>query len=170
MLPLDSPRWAELTDAYGSAAEIPALLADLQSLPPDEGREAEPYFALWSALCHQGDVYPASYAAIPHIVRAIAGAPERTPSTLFAMLACIEIARANGRGPEIPADLREDYFGALRRVPALVAFASAVEWDYGYCGAALAALAASRGFTTLAEAILELDPETASDMLRRKFD
>ena len=46
MLPLDSRRWSELSDAYGSSSGIPALLANLQALQPDEGQEAEPYFSL----------------------------------------------------------------------------------------------------------------------------
>jgi hypothetical protein len=169
MIPLDSPKWFELTDAYGPSSEIPTLLAVLLTLPPDQGQGAEPYFSLWSALCHQGDIYTASYAAVPHIARAIAGSPERAPWTLFQLLACIEIARAQGRGPEIPADLRPDYHEALRQIPALIARASVANWDHWYCEAALSALAAAKGFTSLAEAVLELDPETIQETLRRKF-
>ena len=169
MLSLDSPRWSELVDAYGPSSDIPALLSELQTLPADEGSEAEPYFSLWSALCHQGDIYTASYAAVPHIARAIASSPERAPWSLFQMLACIEIARVKGRGPEIPPELQADYFAALGSVPGLVARAAAVTWDHWYCGAALSALAASKGSASIAEAILELDPETIEAMLRRKF-
>src|SRR5215469_3310313 len=113
MLLLDSTRWSQLTHAYGAASDIPALLRELVSLPPDEGKEAEPYFSLWSSLCHQSDAYTASFAAVPHIVSIMASAPARTPWTLFQLVACIEIARANGRAPEIPDDLRQDYFAAL---------------------------------------------------------
>jgi hypothetical protein len=42
-------------------------------------------------------------------------------------------------------------------------------WDHWYCGAALSAIAASKGFASFAEAVLELDPDTIDDMLRRKF-
>ena len=31
---------------------------------------------LWSSLCHEGDVYTASYAAVPHIVQ-MANSSER---------------------------------------------------------------------------------------------
>jgi hypothetical protein len=119
MLPLESKRWSELSHAYGDASDIPSLLADLESLPPDVGSEAEPYFSLWSALCHQGDVYVGSYAAIPHIVRVMGTAPEQVPMTLFLMVSCIEIARAKGRGPAVPSDLRVDYIAALSRIPEL---------------------------------------------------
>jgi hypothetical protein len=169
VLPLDSPKWSALTGAYGSATEIPGLLRDLESLPSNEGQEAEPYFSFWSALCHQGDVYTASYAAVPHMVRIMQTAPARVPWTLFLMLTCIEIARSNGRGPTIPPDLDGDYAAALAQVPDVVAIASKANWDHWYCGAALAAVAASKGFCRLAEAIMELAPETIEDMLRRKF-
>jgi hypothetical protein len=169
MLPLESERWSQLSHAYGDASDVPSLLRDLESLPPDAGSEAEPYFSLWSALCHQGDVYTGSYAAVPHIVRIMGTAPERVPMTLFLMVACIEIARCKGRGPAVPPDLQTDYSAALARIPELVAGAARARWDHWYCGAALAAVAAAKGFAQLAEAVLELDPETVKDVLRRKF-
>jgi hypothetical protein len=76
MLSLDSPHWRELQHAYGSAADIPPLLRALESLPPSAGRE-EPWFTLWSALAHQGDVYSASFAAVPHVIRALSIASAR---------------------------------------------------------------------------------------------
>ena len=61
MLPLDSPRWSRLTHAYGSASDVPHWLTQLSSLPTSEGQN-EPWYSIWSALAHQGDVYEASYA------------------------------------------------------------------------------------------------------------
>ncbi|MEV8623468.1 hypothetical protein [Streptomyces sp. NPDC051079] len=52
--------WPHLSHAYGSAEDIPALLARIASEP-----EPELWNDLWSALCHQGSVYPASFAALP---------------------------------------------------------------------------------------------------------
>jgi hypothetical protein len=169
MLPLDSSRWLELANAYGDSSGIPRLLTELESLPPDVGSEAEPYFSLWSALCHQGDVYLGSYAAVPHIVRIMASTPMRVPMTLFLMVACIEIARWKGRGPAMPVDLEADYSAALARIPDVVAGAARTSWDHWYCGAALAAVAAAKGSWQLAEAVLELDSDTIKEMLRRKF-
>jgi len=48
-LSLDSPRWRELVHAYGSAADMPALLRRLDALPSADA-DAEPWFSLWSAL------------------------------------------------------------------------------------------------------------------------
>jgi len=68
MLDLMSPRWKELSHAYGPARDIPDLLKQLKTAPPKKDYRSEPWFSRWSALCHQGDVYTASYAAVPHIV------------------------------------------------------------------------------------------------------
>jgi hypothetical protein len=52
--------WAQLTHAYGSAEDIPGLL---ELAVPD--MRSEVWTELWSRLCHQGTVYPASFAALP---------------------------------------------------------------------------------------------------------
>ncbi|MFH8620514.1 hypothetical protein ACH4A8_01195 [Streptomyces vietnamensis] len=52
--------WPQLSHAYGSAEDIPALLARIASEP-----RSELWNDLWSALCHQGSVYSASFAALP---------------------------------------------------------------------------------------------------------
>ncbi|HEX3912895.1 MAG TPA: hypothetical protein VHW71_05265 [Steroidobacteraceae bacterium] len=72
MLPLDSPQWAELSHAYGAAGDIPQLLKQLTNFRRATV-DKEPWFSLWSALAHQGDVYSASFAAVPHVVAAIGG-------------------------------------------------------------------------------------------------
>src|SRR5262245_2777864 len=68
MIPLDSPEWRRLQHAYGPASDIPDLLRQLAANPCAKKSGDEPWHSLWSALCHQGDVYTASYAAVPHIV------------------------------------------------------------------------------------------------------
>lgn len=75
MLELDSPRWKKLKHAYGKASDIPALLERLKTAPPPADWQSEPWFSLWSALCHQHDVYTASYAALPHIAAIAAAKP-----------------------------------------------------------------------------------------------
>ncbi|MEZ0092524.1 hypothetical protein [Streptacidiphilus sp. EB129] len=52
--------WSQLNHAYGTAQDIPGLLAAMSPDPQDAGWDA-----LWSRLCHQGPVYSASYAALP---------------------------------------------------------------------------------------------------------
>ncbi|WP_211371792.1 hypothetical protein [Marilutibacter maris] len=82
MLNLDSPRWSELQHAYGSAADIPGRLRELRDMPEAKG-DSEPWFGLWSALAHQGDVFPASFAALPHVVDALAGQPHKASASYF---------------------------------------------------------------------------------------
>ncbi len=163
MIPLDSSRWSELEHAYGSAADIPALLAQLESFPASDG-DSEPWFTLWSALCHQNDVYPASFAAVPHIIRILASDPLRADFSFFQLPACIEIARARDDFP-IPLDLRQPYAEALQRLPALVGAAAARQWDENLLCCALAAIAASKGFPSVANAALELNPKTAEQFM-----
>lgn len=117
-LSLQSPQWSELQHAYGKAGDIPALLERLHAFPKSEG-EAEPWFTLWSALAHQGDVYTASFAAVPHVVSALASAPARADEAFFQFPAWVEICRAKHQ-IEVPQDLRASYFEALARLPSLV--------------------------------------------------
>lgn len=54
-------QWSQLRHAYGPADDIPGLFARLAGGQEDE----KVWHALWSALCHQGTVYEANYAALP---------------------------------------------------------------------------------------------------------
>lgn len=163
MLSLDSPRWSELRHAYGAAGEIPALLRTLKSVPPSAG-DTEPWSTLWSALAHQGDVFDASFAAVPHVVDALSRDPLKADFSYLQFPAWIEVCRVKN-GIEVPSDLRADYFAALARLPELVAAASVREWDEGFLRCALAALSAAKGQATIAEASLELTPEVAQEFM-----
>ncbi|MFI0961024.1 hypothetical protein ACH4S8_06375 [Streptomyces sp. NPDC021080] len=52
--------WSRLHHAYGTAEDVPGLLAAVGPDAEDPG-----WTKLWSRLCHQGTVYSASYAALP---------------------------------------------------------------------------------------------------------
>ena len=149
--------------AYGSAADMPPLLRQLESFPSSDS-DSEPWFSLWSALCHQDDVYTASFAAVPHIIRVLASDPMRADFSFFQLPACIEIARARDEFP-IPADLRQPYLEALQRLPVLVGAAAARQWDEDFLCCALSAIAAAKGFPSVAKAALELTPKTAEDFM-----
>ena len=69
--------WQQLFHAYGTAADIPALLDAIEAFPAETDWRAEPWFSLWSALYHQGDIYPASIAAVPRIVSTLACEPTK---------------------------------------------------------------------------------------------
>jgi len=169
VLDLKSARWAELRHAYGSAADIPALLERLRQLPRSRG-DAEPWFTLWSALAHQGDVYTASFAAVPHVVAALATAPTEADESYFQFPAWVEICRAKSQ-VEIPEDLKSPYFESLARLPSLVAQASSSQWNTGFLACALSAIAAAKGQHAVAEAVLEMtSPQVAQKFLQWYFD
>ncbi|MDR0672106.1 MAG: hypothetical protein LBF93_00285 [Zoogloeaceae bacterium] len=163
MLSLDSSRWSELQHAYGTAEDIPPLLAELKNLPGAEGDE-EPWFSLWSALAHQGDVYPASFAAVPFVVEALASNPTQAGYVYFQFPAWVEICRQKKRYA-ISEDLEAAYFSSLARLPHLVALASERAWDATFLQCALSAVAAAKGSGTVAEAAQELSPEVAEEFM-----
>lgn len=163
MLSLDSHRWSELKHAYGAASDIPGLLARLSELPSACGDE-EPWFSLWSALAHQGDVYSASFAAVPHVIAALALAPLKADATYFQFPAWVEVCRKK-QNIKIPEGLELAYFDALSRLPSLVAIAADREWDADFLQCALAAIAAAKGQPTIAESVLELSPDVAGEFM-----
>jgi hypothetical protein len=163
MLSLDDTQWAELRHAYGRASDIPALLRQLYALPQASGLE-EPWFSLWSALAHQGDVYSASFAAVPHVVAALSTDPLRADANYFHFPAWVECCRVRS-GLQVQDDLHWAYKSALAKLPELVGLASKRPWGEGFMQCALAAIAAAKGRTSVAEVILELDDEVASEFL-----
>ncbi|MBV1775050.1 hypothetical protein KSF73_04905 [Burkholderiaceae bacterium DAT-1] len=163
MLNLDSPLWSELHHAYGSAENIPELLRQL-SHAPESSNDQEPWFSLWSALAHQGDVFTASFAAVPHVVAAIIANPLKVDFAYFQFPAWVEICRVKNQ-TVIPDTLSAAYFDALSSMPALVAAASGREWDDAFMASVLAAIAVSKGRIEMAEALLEMTPEVAGTFL-----
>lgn len=164
MLSLESERWRELEHAYGSAADMPPLLAQLRNLPSSEGR-AEPWFSIWSALAHQGDVFSASFAAVPHVIAALALAPAQADESFFQFPAWVEICRAKA-GAAVPADLEAAYFESLAKLPGLASAAATQPWNSGRLACVLSAIAASKGHHAIAEAVLEISSaEVAADFL-----
>jgi hypothetical protein len=167
VLSLESPRWSDLEHAYGSAEDIPALLTQLQMMPSSVDG-SEPWFTLWSALAHQCDVYSASFAAVPHVVHALACAPDKADHAYFQFPAWVEICRMK-KQIEIPADLRDAYLQSLAQLPSLVAAASSRPWDPEFLACALAAVAAAKGQPAVAEAVIELTPDVAEEFMEWFF-
>ena len=163
-LALDDPRWSQLAHAYGSAVDIPPLLRQLSSFPSKQNYTDEPWNSLWSSLCHQGDVYSASFAAVPHIIMAAAADPKRVSYSYFLLPASIEIARVKGAVP-IPEYLDTAYFQSLAIVPRIVAGAAGEDWNEDFCSSALAAIAAAKGHSSMAEIIRELDGDATPAVL-----
>jgi hypothetical protein len=170
MLELDNPSWSTLTHAYGRAADIPALLRQLARAPGPKGNyESEPWFTLWSSLCHQDDVFDASYAAVPHIVEIARDATGPLDFNFFQLPAVIEIARKNGRGPQMPAQLAGAYNDAVSRLTECVALHRHEEWDEPTLISAISALAVAKGHHRIAEAIMNLDDDLIAKLIALDF-
>lgn len=171
MLPFDSPRWKSLTHAYGSAEDTPALLQSVRLNPEPQSRhDGEPWSSLWSSLCHQGDCYPASYAAVPHLVDIALTASDPVDMSFFLLPALIEVARTKESAPAIPSDLLEDYTQAILQLKDSVTRRSSEPWDQYTLIAALGALAVAKGHVRVAEAILNLDDHLIDRLIALDFD
>ena len=169
MLQLDDARWAELRHAYGPATDIPALLLQLEETSRSKDAP-DPRFMLWSWLAHQGDIHSASFAAVPHVVRILSGLPAHGQKAEFYHFPTwVEICRQRKTVP-VPEALASDYYAALNKLPILVAAATSQSWDEEFLRAALSAIAAAKGYCSVAEAALELSPKVADEFLEWFLD
>ncbi len=166
MIALEDTRWANLSHAYGSASDIPQLARDPA---PKDGYDSEPWFTLWSSICHQRDGYDASYAALPHIVDITCKAKEPLDFSFFQLPAAIEIARANRRGPDLPADLTNAYSEAVLRLAKCIALHLKDDRDESMLLSAMSALAASKVHHRVAEAIMDLDDNLIGQLIELDF-
>jgi hypothetical protein len=63
---LNAIPWAELSQAYGSAEEVPVWLRQLTS--DDEQVRQQAMGKLGSSIYHQGSLYPATAYAVPYLI------------------------------------------------------------------------------------------------------
>lgn len=158
MLDLGSDRWSELHDAFGPATGVPALLRRLPTAPIRADWQEQPWFDLWSRLSHQGDVYSASYAALPHIISAAQKRTPREQAEYLVLAGSIEEGRHRPQAPQVPTDLDESYREAVSIALELALAAIRLEGSSEWIGGLLQALAAFKGEPRLAAAIAALEP------------
>jgi hypothetical protein len=104
--------WHLLRHAYGDASDVPALLQKIVGFPDESDWQFEPWFSLWSALYHQGDIYSASIAAVPEIVSTLFRDPSK--ATLSFYLLPASIATADNASPvDVPGAIRADFTEAV---------------------------------------------------------
>jgi hypothetical protein len=169
MISLDDSLWSDLTHAYGNAADIPPLLRAIAAHPSVSSPTEGPWFELWSALCHQGDVYSASFAAVPHIIDVASANPDRACFDFFLMPAAIDVAR-HQHAVSVPEPLSDAYFSSLNRLPLIVAATAGRSWDATFCQSALAAVAVGKQQHAIAELLLVVDDSDIPDVLDRYFE
>jgi hypothetical protein len=112
---------------------------------------SEAWNAVWSALCHQGSVYSATYAAVPHLVEIAAQRDELDPLRIDSLFFVGAVVMAND-SEAIPEELGLAYATALTRATELVASSLARQGlDEATLVDLLVSLAALRGCVRIAE-------------------
>lgn len=153
VLGLDDPRWRELDHAYGPADNVPALLRAL------ERGEQELWDELVPALCHQGAVFTATYAAVPHIVRIGTHEPLDDQLAYWSFVGAVACAR---EAPAIPDHLRAAYEGSIIHAEELTIACFVPGLDEASGLELLIALAGIRRFPAVADALRMLRDETVT--------
>ena len=109
MLNMDDARWSGLAGGYRIPFDPRPLLLRLEA-GQDIGTV---WHDLWDELHHQGDIGEASYAAVPHLVR-ICRKSKSIDWNIYAMVAVIELARNQGKNPDVPNWLADGYFHSIQ--------------------------------------------------------
>ena len=114
--------------------------------------------------CHQGDVFSASFAAVPHVIEVLATAPTRAGFDFFLLPAAIEVAR-DEKGATISSALEPAYRTALARLPHLASAALTAACDADLCQSALAACAVAAGDLGLARLLIEIEHSDIGEVI-----
>lgn len=155
MLSLESTRWEQLTQAYGSAEDVPRLLEALACIGSETARE-EVWFALWRTLYRQGEVFSASYAAVPHLLQISGAFGLRERAQGVHLMTRIEVARREPASAPMPDDLVADYANAVDCLPAFIAASTGESWPADVAQIFSAAMLAGKRQPDLARGVLEL--------------
>ena len=156
MLPLDAARWRELTQAFGSAEDVPRLLAHLDLV--DDVTRRELWLGLWGTLWRDGAAFTGSYAAVPHLVAWAATREATECARALHLVGAIALGRAHPASPALPDDLAPAYHEAIARVPGIVASRVAEPWDPDTTQVLASLLAIAKGHPGFGGAALQLEP------------
>ena len=148
--------WKLLRHAYGDAGDMPALLRKIECFPAESDWQSEPWFSLWSALYHQGDIYSASIAAVPRIVSTLSQAPNKATLSFYLLPASIAIAD-NANPIAVPAAIRENFTKALTVLGGIAAASLPSVADEDLAKTMQAAVLVWQGDFQQAGELLELD-------------
>ena len=155
MLSLESPRWASLTQSYGTAEDVPRLLEALACIGSTEAR-AEVWFALWRTLHRPQEVYTASYAAVPHLLAIGLSLSARECAEAVHLVTRIEVSRCESASASMPGDLLAAYAEAVDSLPEVVASMHSEPWTTEVAQIFAAAILAGKRQPELARGVLEL--------------
>ena len=159
MLELDSPRWRELRQTFGTAEDIPTLLNALATIEGMNDR-AELWYGMWATLCPDGKVFSGAYAVTPHLIQITSEREAGERIAAIHLIAEIEIARHVVGAPPIPDDLILAYAKTVESLPGIVAELASEPWDEATARIVGAALLAGKRQPGLAKALLALGLES----------
>lgn len=111
MISLEDARWSNMRGGHNMPFDPRPSLKKLET----DGDTTEVWHELWDELHHQGDVGEASFAAVPFLVRSYRKRGFLDWNT-YAIVAIIELARKEGKNPDVPQWLEEDYYQAIREL------------------------------------------------------
>src|SRR5581483_8750964 len=111
MISLDDPRWSSMTGGYRMQLDPRPLLKRLET----DADTTDVWHELWDELHHQGDVGEASFAAVPFLVEYYRKRRVLDWNT-YAIVAIIELARKEGKNPDVPQWLVADYFDSIHQL------------------------------------------------------
>lgn len=111
MINLEDVRWSNMTGGYKTPLDPRPLLKRLRT----DSDTTAVWHELWEELHHQGDVGDASFAAVPFLVRSYRERGVIDWNT-YAIIAIIELARKEGKNPDVPLWIADDYFQAIREL------------------------------------------------------
>jgi hypothetical protein len=146
MLELNDDRWHNLEGGRRTRFDPRPFLARLKI----DDDPATAWHELWDGLHHQGDVGDASYAAVPHLV-AIHRERGIVDWNTYALVAIIELARAEPKNPKVPDWLEEDYFRSIDELAQIGTAEMLKTEDRETARAILAIVAIARGLRTHAK-------------------
>ena len=144
MLDLDSNRWSELDHAYGDASDLPALLRRLSSC------DASVMSELFGGVCHQGSIYGASYASVPHLVAAAQTVSDPgLQAEILILVGSIRASKDDRAKAPPAADILRSYEVALSEALALALATLRTPMEAHLSVYLLQAAAALEGYLTL---------------------
>jgi hypothetical protein len=111
MISLKDARWSNMTGGYKTPFDPRPSLKRLET----DSDTTEVWQELWEELHHQGDVGEASFAAVPFLVRSYRERGVLDWNT-YAIVAIIELARKEGKNPDVPRWIADDYFQAIAKL------------------------------------------------------
>lgn len=162
MLGLDNPRWNELDNGYDTFYSTQDFLRRLWAESPNMSPGEWANFL--GSLCGAEQVFPASFAAIPHVIEvAKLRKPQERP--LFMLAVClVEGNRLRNKTP-IPQDLEEAYRQAIEATLPLLLECLALDWESENLRILMATLAAIRGKLKIVAVLVDgPDPDSFDEL------